>query len=426
PRFGWTMEEGTFVEWLKQDGETVQPGDILFTIESDKALNEVESFDSGILRIPPDAPPPGATVSVGTRLAYLVQPGELAPFEAGGRGSSRAHGMPETDTTQRPGAPVIAGPQGAASPQLQIARSRKAGPTISPRALRVAVELGVDWSVLRGSGRTGRIVERDIRAASVQKPVRRRREEIAPARVGPTIVAPLPPVSSTGETIPVTQIRRLIAQRMVESAHTTAPVTLTTEADATALVVLREQLKATFTPRGITVPTYSDLIIKLTAAALREHPMLNACWKEDEIILMKEIHIGVAVDTEAGVLVPVIRDVQAKGLRQIAEDSHSLAEKARSRRLRPEDMQGGTFTITNLGMYGVDAFTPIINLPQCAILGVGRIVSKPAVYNDQIVPRQMMGLSLTFDHRVVDGAPAARFLETLRQHIEDAGLWLLA
>ncbi len=417
PRFGWTMEEGTFVEWLKQDGETVQPGDILFTIESDKALNEVESFDSGILRIPPDAPPPGATVSVGTLLAYLVQPGEPAPFEVGGAA--------EVNIKQETKAPLIAGPHTTGS-QPPSVRPRKAGPTISPRALRVAVELGVDWSVLRGSGRTGRIVERDIRATAAQKPVRIRREEIAPARVGPTIVAPSPPVSSTGETIPITQIRRLIAQRMVESAHTTAPVTLTTEADATELVALREQLKATFTPRGIIVPTYSDLMIKFTAVALREHPMLNACWKDDEIILMKEIHIGVAVDTEAGVLVPVIRDVQTKGLRQIAEESHSLAEKARSRQLRPDDMQGGTFTITNLGMYGVDAFTPIINLPQCAILGVGRIVSKPAVYNDQIVPRQMMALSLTFDHRVVDGAPAARFLEALRQYIEDAGLWLLA
>ncbi len=417
PRFGWTMEEGTFVEWLKQDGETVQPGDILFTIESDKALNEVESFDSGILRIPPDAPPPGETVSVGTRLAYLVQPGEPAPFEAGE--------ATEVDMKQEAKAPLIAGPHTTGS-QLPSVRPRKAGPTISPRALRVAVELGVDWSVLRGSGRTGRIVERDIRTTAAQKPVRIRREDIAPARVRPTIVAPPLPVSSTGETIPITQIRRLIAQRMVESAHTTAPVTLTTEADATELVALREQLKATFTPRGIIVPTYSDLLIKLTAVALREHPMLNACWKDDEIILLKEIHIGIAVDTEAGVLVPVIRDVQTKGLRQIAEDSHSLAEKAQSRQLRPEDMQGGTFTITNLGMYGVDAFTPIINLPQCAILGVGRIVSKPAVYNDQIVPRQMMALSLTFDHRVVDGAPAARFLEALRQYIEDAGLWLLA
>jgi pyruvate dehydrogenase E2 component (dihydrolipoamide acetyltransferase) len=211
---------------------------------------------------------------------------------------------------------------------------------------------------------------------------------------------------------------------MAESAQTVAAVTLTTEADASELVALREQMKAVLTPRGRLVPGYTDLIVKLTAVALQEHPLLNASWKESEIVIPDDIHIAVAVDTDAGLLVPVVRSVPFKSVEQIAGELRTLAEKAHSRQLSPDDLQGGTFTVTNLGMYGIDAFTPIVNLPQCAILGVGRIISKPAVHNDQVVPRAMMALSLTFDHRVVDGGPAARFLNTVREYVEQPYLWL--
>jgi pyruvate dehydrogenase E2 component (dihydrolipoamide acetyltransferase) len=226
--------------------------------------------------------------------------------------------------------------------------------------------------------------------------------------------------------MPITQIRRVIAQRMVECAHTTAPVTLTTEADATELVTLREQLKATLAPRDKVVPSYNDLIIKLTGVALQEYPILNSYWHEAELFIPADIHVATAVDTEAGLPVPVIRDVPAKSIQQIAVESRSLAEQARARQLGADELQGGTLTITNLGVYGIDAFTPIINLPQCAILGVGRIISKPAVWNNQIVPRNVMALSLTFDHRVVDGGPAARFLNTIREYVEQPYLWLTA
>ncbi len=205
---------------------------------------------------------------------------------------------------------------------------------------------------------------------------------------------------------------------MLESTHNTAAVTLNTEVDATALVALREQLKAAFTPRGYSVPSYNDLFAKLVATALQEHPLLNARWQGDEIVMPKEIHIGLAVDTPEGLLVPVLRNVQAQSLRGLAEQSKELIAKAQARKLSADALQGGTFTITNLGMYNIDGFTPLINPPQCAILGIGRIVKKPAVVNDQIVPRAMVTLSLTFDHRVVDGAPAARFLDTVRQLIE--------
>jgi pyruvate dehydrogenase E2 component (dihydrolipoamide acetyltransferase) len=211
---------------------------------------------------------------------------------------------------------------------------------------------------------------------------------------------------------------------MAESARTAAAVTLTTEADATELVELRERQKAVLTPRGAAVPTYNDLFIKLVAAALGAHPRLNGYWQDDQLVLQAGIHIGMAVDAEAGLVVPVLRDVPSKGASQLAEESRALVEKARTGRLEPDEMQGGTFTVTNLGAYGVDAFTPIINLPQCAILGIGRIIKKPGVFEDRVVPRSMVALSLTFDHRAVDGGPAARFLDTVRQYAEQPYLWL--
>jgi pyruvate dehydrogenase E2 component (dihydrolipoamide acetyltransferase) len=272
----------------------------------------------------------------------------------------------------------------------------------------------------------------DRAALAAKKPgVRLQREDVEAALSARQASAPTLAAPTESKTMAVTQIRRLTAQRMAESAHTTAPVTLTTEADATELVTLRERLKTALASQNQLVPTYTDLVVKLTGVALQEHPVLNAYWKaggadqeENGIIVLSDIHIAVAVDTEAGLLVPVIRDVPGKTIQEITEEARALAEAARARQLKPDDLQGGTFTITNLGTYGIDAFTPIINLPQCAILGVGRIISKPAVWNDEVVPRKMMTLSLTFDHRIVDGGPAARFLNRVREFVEQPYLWL--
>jgi pyruvate dehydrogenase E2 component (dihydrolipoamide acetyltransferase) len=379
PRLGWTMEEGTFGGWLKADGDSIREGDEVFVLESDKASEAVTAIDAGILRIPPDGPRQGDVVKVGQRLGYLVAPGEEAPVAPVAASSAVA--------AER----AIA--SSALLPEREAAsRERRA---VSPRARRVARELGVDWSQLSGSGRTGRVVERDIRAA---------------ARTAPG-----------DHVLPLSPIRRLIADRMSASARTAAPVTLTTKADATRLKQLRERRAAT----GGFVPGYTALILCLVARALRRHPQLNARWKgdtvawqEDAIVQCAGIHIGAAVDTEAGLMVPVVRDADRLGLDEIAERLNDLAERARTRRLRAEEMTGGTFTISNLGMYGIDAFTPIINLPECAVLGVGRLVTEPAFHDGQIVPRDRVTLSLTFDHRVVDGAPAARFLNDVRLLIE--------
>jgi pyruvate dehydrogenase E2 component (dihydrolipoamide acetyltransferase) len=220
-------------------------------------------------------------------------------------------------------------------------------------------------------------------------------------------------------------VRRLIAERMAASAHTAAAVTLTTEADATELVRLRQQLKTDTARR---VPSYNDLLVKLVGQALGEHPALSARLEGQSIVSPAAVNIGLATDTERGLLVPVLRDVQAKSLLQIADESAALIEAARTGRIGADDLSGGTFTITNLGMYEIDAFTPIINLPECAILGVGRIVPKQVVIDAEagrVAIRQMAFLSLTFDHRLVDGAPAARFLQRVKQLVEQPYLWLV-
>jgi pyruvate dehydrogenase E2 component (dihydrolipoamide acetyltransferase) len=220
-------------------------------------------------------------------------------------------------------------------------------------------------------------------------------------------------------------MRRTIAGRMLQSRQTTAPVTLNTEVDATAFVALRAQAKTAYATRNLPAPTYNDLLVKLVSIALRDHPGLNATWEDDALLHWETINIGLAVDTDAGLLVPVVRDVQDKSVARIAAESRELIARAQAGKATIADMQGGTFTISNLGMFGIDAFTPVINLPECAILGVGRMIDKPVVREGAIVVRSMMTLSLTFDHRTVDGAPAARFLQQVGEFIEEPTLWLM-
>ena len=381
PRLGWASEEGTLIEWLKQDGDPVRSGDIVCIIESDKAQVEVESFDAGVLRIPPTSPAPGAKVPVGTVLGYVLAPGEALPSP----GPVRAAAAPAGGAATRETVVAVTADARAA---------RGAGPTASPRARRVAAELRVDWRALKGSGRTGRIVERDVRAAGADRP---------------------------------SAVRRLIGERMSASARTTAPVTLTTDADATALVRLRAALAAEAQAAGAAPPSYTDCFVKLVAVALGEHPALNASLDGERIVQHAAIHVGVAVDTTRGLLACVLRDVAGKSLRALATESAALIAQARAGTVSPDALRGGTFTVSNLGAYEIDAFTPIINLPECAILGVGRIVARAVVVDEAaglIAARNMVALSLTFDHRVVDGAPAARFLQRIKRLVEQPALWV--
>jgi pyruvate dehydrogenase E2 component (dihydrolipoamide acetyltransferase) len=264
----------------------------------------------------------------------------------------------------------------------------------------VAKELGVDWQVLTGSGKSGRIRECDVRAAA----------------------GGASPAKTTGGKTPITSRRRTIATRMTASSQQTAPVTLTTRADATNLVNLRQQFK---TAGGDVVPSYTDILVKLCGAALAQHPMMAARWEETHLAIPAGIHIGIAVDADKGLIVPVLRDVPSLSLMQLAAHSRELIDRVRTNQFKADDLQGGVFTITNLGAFGIDAFTPIINLPETAILGVGCIRREPAVVDNQIVPRDQVTLSLTFDHRIVDGAPAARFLQSIVQAVENPSAWLL-
>jgi pyruvate dehydrogenase E2 component (dihydrolipoamide acetyltransferase) len=444
PRLGLTMEEGRIVEWFKKSGESVEAGEPLFAVETDKVVSDIEAPVSGIVHPLPDLP--SEPMPIGTVIGYILAPGEKPP-SVGGSEPTPAAATPVLEAESSP--PVAAGSE------LGM-QDRKLS---SPAARRRAQELGVDWRAIQRPGggpilvahvetaastriqapriKASPVAKRlaesegvDLAQLAAQKPgqeIRRADIEAAIAareKVEGSSLAPAASTPATGEMLPVTPIRRIIAQRMLEGSQSTASVTLTTEADATGLVAVREQFKAALGPRDMVIPTYTDLLIKLTSIALSEHPMLNATWQEDRILIPDSIHIAMAVDVKEGLIVPVIRDVPAKSIQQIAEESRTLAQEARNRKLSVDDLQGGTFTITNLGTYGIDAFTPIINLPQCAILGVGRIIEKPAMFEGEMAPRQMMALSLTFDHRVVDGGPAARFLNTIREYVEQPYLWL--
>lgn len=435
PRLGWSMDEGRFSEWLKREGEWVDKGQMLFVLEGEKAAQEIESFDEGTLCLSPESPQPGDVVKVGQVIGLLLAKGESPPAVQVKAAAPKAIAPPAGPAVRRlardrgvelgqvsgsgPGGRILAEDVEAAcmpaAPVHATVRSQNNGgarsaehstnrAVASPRARCAAKRLGMDWTVLRGTGRGGRIRERDVQAA-----------------------AAVAAQDSRPRTIELTPLRRTIAERMSASARTTAPVTLTTKADAANLLNLRRQFKAAAASPDLPAPSITDLLVKLAAASLLRHPALNARWEADRIVESPSIHIGIAVDTEAGLLVPVIRDVQQLGVKQIAARSKELIEKARARKLAADEMRGGTFTITNLGSFGIDAFTPIINLPETAVLGVGAIRREPVVSPDgRIVPGDVMTLSLTFDHRAVDGAPAARFLQTLVAAIENPAAWLVA
>ena len=372
PRLGWNMEEGIFVEWLKAEGDTVKSGDAVFRLEGEKATEDIESLDAGVLHIPAGGPKPGDKIAVGAVIGYLLHAGEAAPE------SRRAGGVRPLIAQEAP--LRVEQDQGAYAPRSpqEIA--------ITPRARRLAASLGVDAAHVRGTGRNGRVRERDIAPAKPQAPS-----------------------------------RKVIAARMVESRQTTAPVTLTSVVDATNLVNIRQQFK---TATGAVVPSYTDFLVKFAAVAIQKHPLLASRWSDAGIVLTASIDIGIAVDTDAGLLVPVVRDVPAIGLRQLAERTGQLIDRARRGALSARDTQGGCFTITNLGAFGIDAFTPIINPPECAILGVGRIERRPVMDGDRVVGRELVTLSLTFDHRIVDGAPAARFLQAIAECVKNPAPWV--
>ena len=395
------MDEGTFVEWLKSEGDYVASGDMLFVLEGEKALQEVESFDAGYLCIPADAPRRGATVKVGDVIGFLLAEGEPA------RDSVRVHSSPPTSPrpTASAGEPSEQDGQRdtVVRSESQSVRTKPRQPAATPRARRTAQELGVDWTGLAGSGRDGRIRERDVLAAHGSKDTGGAQE---------------PRPSAPGQFAPASRLRQVTAQRMMAGVHQAAPVTLTTKVNAAELVAFRDQFRAEATDGA--VPSYNDILIHWVAQTLRELPELNACWYRGGIHTYDGIHIATAVDTPDGLLAPIVRHADRLTPQEIAEKTRRLVAQARSGQVDQNQLSGGTFTISNLGMFGVDAFSPILNLPQAAILGIGRIVDEPVVRQGQLEAGRTLTFSLTFDHRVVDGAPAARWLQRLCERAQTA------
>jgi pyruvate dehydrogenase E2 component (dihydrolipoamide acetyltransferase) len=391
PSLGMYTTEGTLTAWLRPPGSEVTAGEPIIEITTEKAAYQIEAPAAGLFHAVADI---GAVIADQGVIGYVLAPGE-APPAADAASAAPVGGAPASPAPASPPRPESTA--GAAPPP--------AGGEVraSPVARRLAREQGIDITTLVGTGPGGRIVEADV---------------VAAASRGSTVPAPSRPAASqriVRDRIPLVGMRRTIGERLRSSLSTTAPVTLTREVDAEALVGARERLK----PRFADGLPYDAFFVKLVAAALGEHPELNAVVEDDAILLLGEIHVGVAVAVPGGLLVPVVRDADRRALGDVAAELLAQSARAKAGQLRAEDMAGGTFTITNLGGYGVDAFSPIINPPQAAILGIGRILPRAVVRDGHLVARQTCVLSLTFDHRVADGAPAAQFLDAIARRMGD-------
>jgi pyruvate dehydrogenase E2 component (dihydrolipoamide acetyltransferase) len=404
PRLGWSMEEGKFLAWLKLPGDAVKEGEPLFTLESDKAAQDVEAIDNGILCLAPGAPLPGDIVKVGHVLGWLLADGETAPVHEEPSFSPAASSPAVAKPAATPVAACESAPiQPTASAATSSGRRPESHPA-SPRARRAAKVHRVDLISLTPTGIGGRVRERDVLAA-VEK----------------TASAPVATFSGDVREVPVTPRRRAIAERLAHSRRDTVPVTLTCRVDAGPLLALRQQIKKGGEAGQLTVvPTLNDMLVKFTAVALQQHPLVTGVWAGDRILLPSRIDVGMAVDTEDGLLVPVVRNPAASPLSAVAEQTLRLIAAARGGSLTAADMQGGCFTVSNLGSFGIETFTPVLNPPETAILGVGAITRDAVpVEGGGFAARDQLSLSLTFDHRVIDGAPAARFLRTLRWLVEN-------
>jgi pyruvate dehydrogenase E2 component (dihydrolipoamide acetyltransferase) len=386
PRLGWSMDEGIFVGWLKKDGDAVKAGEPLFTLEGDKASQEIEATDGGILRIPPDAPKAGATVSVGALLGYLVGENERVvpaggtPQSAPPREEQEAAALPEATTAS---ATAVVSPGRAQAEQAPPAVA------ISPRARRRAAELGMDYRRLQGSGRTGRIVEADVLEAA--------KETRAPTR---------------------STMRRTIAQRTAESFARAPHFYLSTEVNATALLELRERMLPKVEQSAGVRLTLTDLLLRAQALALRDCPYANAIWQDNQVVRFSACDLGLVVGLDDGLLIPILHGADAGGLAALAKQRRSLVEAARAGQLAAEAMEGGATSLSNLGNTVVDEFAAVIAPPHSSMLAVGRATPRPFVVNGQLVVRTTLKLCLSVDHRVMDGGPAAAFLARIVDLIE--------
>ncbi len=381
PKFGLTMTEGTIQQWFKSEGATIKAGEPLFEVETEKVLYEVEAPSDGtVARLLYSVE---SVVGVGLPIAILAEAGEdVAEIAGRYTENTAAASVPTPDPAER-----------SDREKTNLPAQNQGRVPITPAARKLAKTQGIDLSQLTGTGPRGRITREDV-----QKIID------SGGHTGPQDTRDS---SNKTQNIEFKGMRKVIAERMHASLQATAQLTISTEVDVSELVERRREVREQFDV------TYTDFIIQACGHALKKHPRMNSSLDGKAIQLHTDISVGVAVALEEGLIVPVLKNVDQKSLRSLAEEAKTLADKARKNQLKIEEVSGGTFTVSNLGMYGIDAFTPILNAPQTGILGVGRIVKKPAVYKDVVTPRSMMVLSLTFDHRVIDGAPAGAFLETV-------------
>lgn len=416
PKMGDAMEEGTLVRWLKQEGDPVNEGEPIAEIATDKATVEIEAPASGVLR--GISVPEGAVVPVNTPLAYILQEGESLPAQTDGRATAATAAPTPTAPTPEPAAAPAPAP---AAPAFDGGERILA----SPLARKIAAEHGIDLARIKGTGPKGRIVERDVlaylEAQKAAAPAVAPTPEAAPAptvEVPPAVVAP--PAAERVESL--NRLRQITAQRTTEAHQTIPHFYLTMEIDMENALALRQQLNQLDESLRISV---NDLIVKACAVALEKHPVINARYQNGQLVHPDGIHIGIAVAVEQGLLVAVVKHCEGKSLRRIAQEAQTLIQKARDGKLLPDEMTGNTFTISNLGMFGIEQFTAIINPPASAILAVGATKRVPVVLEDgSIVARQRMKVTMSCDHRVIDGAVGAQFLQTLKQILENPLLML--
>lgn len=379
PKIGLTMERGTIIEWLKQEGDAVEKGERLYAFETEKVTNEIESPASGVLH--KILAPVGTEVMVGEDVAIISAPGEK---------------IEELESA------AVVSPEAVSSPrELATPKAEKGDRVItSPFVRALAKERGVDMSKLKGSGPGGRVTKEDVLAAPAP-----------PAGVMPEVA----------ETLPFQGMRKTIADRLTRSYQTAVHVVVMVEVDMTAATKKRLDLLQGIERATGSKLTFTAILVQVVAKSLRKHPIVNSRLDGDHIKIFKSINLGVAVALDSGLIVPVLHDADKKTLEEITTHLARVTEKARNGSLVLDEVSGGTFTITNLGMFGVHTFIPIINPPESAILAAGLIEDKPVVVNGQIAIRPRMNLTLVFDHRVLDGAGAAKFLRTLKEELESPG-----
>lgn len=382
PKLGMTMEEGTITKWIKKEGDKVEKGEPIVEVMTDKVNIEVESpYDGTILKILANE---GDVVPILQPIAVIGEEGEVVKVE------------------EKKEEPKVA--------EEEIIKA-------SPAAKRLAREAGVDLSLIKGTGPGGRIVEEDVKAYIESH----KKEEVTPVIEAPSQPTPIVEVVSSREE-PISSVRREIATRLSKSYREAVHITLEFSADVTEIVKIRERLKEKAEANKLSVPTFNDIFVRIVSLVLKEHPNLNAHFDGEKLTIFNTVNMGVAVAVKEGLLVPVVKEAEKKNVFEIAKITSDLVGRTREGKILPDELSGGTFTITNLGMFGIDFFTPIINPPQVAILGIGRI--KEVLRPGNTVANEVV-LSLSVDHRVVDGAPAARFLRDLGEALKDPLLFLI-